>query len=47
MIRGRVYMVEWTILQIMLRRWSFTIFAMVIGAKGFEMTSLLALETDA
>jgi hypothetical protein len=41
MIRGRVYVVEWTIFWIMLRCWSFTIFATVVGAKGFEMTSFV------
>jgi hypothetical protein len=47
MVRGRVDVMKWTILWIVLRRWSFTIFTMIIGAKRFEMTSSLALETDA
>jgi hypothetical protein len=40
-------MVEQTVLRIMLRQWSFTIFATVVGAERFEVTSSLALETDA
>jgi hypothetical protein len=40
-------MMEWAILWIMLGRWLFTIFAMIIRAEGFEMTSSLALETYA
>jgi hypothetical protein len=44
MQRG-VYMMEWAAVRVMLRRGSFTILAMVTRAKGFIMTSSLALET--
>jgi hypothetical protein len=47
MVRRGIYMMEWTILRVMLRRWLFTVFATVIGTKGFEMTRPLALETYA
>jgi hypothetical protein len=38
-------MVEWTILWVVLRRWLFTVFATIVRAERFEMTSSLALET--
>jgi hypothetical protein len=45
MIRGRVNVMEWTILWVVLRHWSFTVFASIVRAERFEMTSPLALET--
>jgi hypothetical protein len=45
MVRRRVDVMEWTILWVMLRQRSFTIFAMIVRTERFEMTGSLALET--
>jgi hypothetical protein len=45
-IRRGVDMVEWTVLWVVLRQSSFTVFALVIRAERFEMASLLTLEAD-
>jgi hypothetical protein len=47
MVRRGVDVVEWTILQIMLGFGSFAVFAAIVRAKRFEMTSSLTLVTDA
>jgi hypothetical protein len=47
MIRRGIDVVEWTVLRIMLGFGSFTVFAAVIRAEGFEMAGLLTLVADA
>jgi hypothetical protein len=43
--KERVNVMEWAVLQVMLRQWSFTVLTTIIRAEGFKVTSPLTLET--
>jgi hypothetical protein len=47
MVRRGVYVVEWTILRVVLGFGSFTVLTAVIGTERFEMAGLLTLIADA
>jgi hypothetical protein len=47
MIRRGIDVVEWAVLRVMLWFGSFTVFAVVVRAEGFEMAGLLILVADA